>query len=304
MMRLTFRDQAQDRQTIALRLASTEDIARLAQDCTGSSVSTGPWSSLQAYLDEASKATTSPLPYYRPIDVVWWAGGPGRLPSGTIDRERRLVVTYTGNPRRSGGYASQAYVVLGPPWNAVLRAHMNASLRGIYITGAERDRLFIFRQEDIEAEAGVQADLLSAVKSSEDLSQVDELRTEAESQTKVRIGQQLFRKKLLVAWNGRCPITGISHEGLLRASHIVPWAECVGDVQRLDPNNGILLSALWDAAFDKGLISFKDEGTLLISRKLDRPAREALQIKPRMRLRGLRSPHHRNLAFHRERHGF
>ena len=48
---------------------------------------------------------------------------------------------------------------------------------------------------------------------------------------------------------GRCPITGIADTALLlRASHIVPWAEC-DDAQRLDIRNGLLLSALWDAAF-------------------------------------------------------
>ena len=45
---------------------------------------------------------------------------------------------------------------------------------------------------------------------------------------------------------GRCPLTGITDPALLRASHIVPWAEC-DDAQRLDVHNGLLLSALWDA---------------------------------------------------------
>ena len=61
-------------------------------------------------------------------------------------------------------------------------------------------------------------------------------------------------------WGGRCPITGITEPALLRASHIVPWADC-DDAQRLDVHNGLLLSALWDAAFDTGLVSFADDGT-------------------------------------------
>jgi predicted restriction endonuclease len=65
-------------------------------------------------------------------------------------------------------------------------------------------------------------------------------------------------------WGARCPITGITDPALLRASHIVPWAEC-GDAQRLDVHNGLLLSALWDAAFDVGLISFANDGTVLAS---------------------------------------
>jgi predicted restriction endonuclease len=50
----------------------------------------------------------------------------------------------------------------------------------------------------------------------------------------------------------------------LRASHIVPWADC-DDEQRLDIHNGLLLSALWDGAFDQGLVSFADDGAVLAS---------------------------------------
>src|SRR3977135_1680410 len=70
----------------------------------------------------------------------------------------------------------------------------------------------------------------------------------------------IFRDALMDYWGGRCPLTGITEPALLRASHIVPWAEC-DDAQRLDVHNGLLLSALWDAAFDAGLISFADDGT-------------------------------------------
>jgi predicted restriction endonuclease len=65
-------------------------------------------------------------------------------------------------------------------------------------------------------------------------------------------------------WGGRCAMTGIADPALPRASHIVPWFEC-SDEQRLDVHNGLLLSALWDAAFDKGLVSFADDGTPLAS---------------------------------------
>ena len=72
-----------------------------------------------------------------------------------------------------------------------------------------------------------------------------------------RIGQDIFRTALMNYWQSRCPLTGIADPALLRASHIVPWAEC-DDAQRLDVHNGLLLSALWDTAFDAGLVSFAD----------------------------------------------
>ena len=76
--------------------------------------------------------------------------------------------------------------------------------------------------------------------------------TEAERLVVMRVGQDIFRKALMDYWNGTCPLTGITDPALLRASHIVPWSECETDSLRLDVYNGILLSSLWDAAFDGG----------------------------------------------------
>jgi hypothetical protein len=104
-------------------------------------------------------------------------------------------------------------------------------------------------------------------------------------------------------WEARCPLTGISDPALLRASHIVPWAEC-GDAQRLDVHNGLLLSALWDAAFDTGLIGFADDGTVLVNPGLGTAARTALGIESAPRLPNLRDAHPTNLAVHRARRGF
>jgi putative restriction endonuclease len=75
-------------------------------------------------------------------------------------------------------------------------------------------------------------------------------------------------------WGGRCPLTGITEPVLLRASHILPWAQST-DEQRLDVYNGLLLSALWDAAFDAGLVSFGDNGVVLVDGRLGYAARAA-----------------------------
>jgi hypothetical protein len=127
--------------------------------------------------------------------------------------------------------------------------------------------------------------------------------TEAERMVIQRIGQDIFRDALMDYWGGRCPLTGINEPGLLRASHIVPWADCA-DAQRLDVHNGLLLSALWDAAFDRGLISFADDGAALASPRLSETARRALGVSRAPRLAGLRGGHRTNLALHRTRNGF
>jgi HNH endonuclease len=127
--------------------------------------------------------------------------------------------------------------------------------------------------------------------------------TEAERLVIMRIGQDVFRDALMDYWGGRCPLTGITESALLRASHIVPWSDC-NDEQRLDVHNGLLLSALWDAAFDKGLVSFDDDGILRVSTSLSKSARQALGVATVAQLRGLRDAHRANLAAHRARHGF
>lgn len=130
------------------------------------------------------------------------------------------------------------------------------------------------------------------------------LETETEAMRKVRIGQQTFRDALMAYWKGTCPLTGISEPALLRASHIRPWADC-DDIERLDVHNGLLLSALWDAAFDRGLVSFDDEGAALLAPSIGDRARAMLSadlVCPV--IKGLRADHRTRLRDHRKRHGF
>lgn len=78
--------------------------------------------------------------------------------------------------------------------------------------------------------------------------------SDAISQTKRRIGQSYFRRMVLANYGGRCALTGIDIPQLLLASHIIPWSN--NEKERLNPCNGICLSALYDRAFDQGLIGF------------------------------------------------
>lgn len=127
--------------------------------------------------------------------------------------------------------------------------------------------------------------------------------TDAERLVIQRVGQDIFRAALIRYWNGRCPLTGIADPALLRASHIVPWSECESDAQRLDVHNGLLLSALWDAAFDAGLVTFDDDGKVLASPTLSPTAAERLGI-PTSRNLKLTEAHCANLAHHKARHCF
>jgi len=68
-------------------------------------------------------------------------------------------------------------------------------------------------------------------------------------------------------------------------------------------HNGLLLSAVWDAAFDTGLISFADDGTVLAGPALSPASQAVLGIERAPQLANLRDPHRANLAAHRARHG-
>ena len=122
--------------------------------------------------------------------------------------------------------------------------------------------------------------------------------TEAERIEKIRIGQGIFRNALQTYWKGTCPITGITDTALLRASHIIPWARCESDAERLDVHNGLLLSSLWDAAFDDGLITFNDEGRAIASPALSATAIAALQLETAAPL-PLTPEHRVRLTWHR-----
>ncbi|AWK84633.1 HNH endonuclease [Photobacterium damselae] len=101
----------------------------------------------------------------------------------------------------------------------------------------------------------------------EDLSDIlrDSTTTETEKERliKARIGQGDFRTALITMWDG-CAVTGIKTKELLIASHIKPWRKALNS-ERLDPFNGLLLIANLDKAFDTGLISFDNNGQIMIS---------------------------------------
>ena len=89
------------------------------------------------------------------------------------------------------------------------------------------------------------------------------------SLTKQRRGQYYFRRMILANYGNHCALTGIDIPQLLLASHIIPWADKSHRQDRLNPSNGICLSALYDKAFDKGLITISpDDYTVCLSSAL------------------------------------
>ena len=89
--------------------------------------------------------------------------------------------------------------------------------------------------------------------------------TEKKSIIKSRLGQNIFRDRLLKKYS-KCQLCQISNEKVLIASHVKSWKESDNN-ERLDVNNGLLLCANHDALFDNHLITFDSNGKIIISEK-------------------------------------
>ncbi len=122
----------------------------------------------------------------------------------------------------------------------------------------------IFESERILAE---KENLTIETKYSELLFDIRDLKGETKlREVKTRVNQNVFRQIVVANYSGKCAITGIDVPELLFASHIVPWAK--NEDERLNPENGICLSALYDKAFDKGFIAINERYEVLISNEL------------------------------------
>lgn len=102
------------------------------------------------------------------------------------------------------------------------------------------------------------ADILSGTENLKGETKIREVKT--------RVNQDIFRQIVLANYNRQCAITGIDLPDLLVASHIIPWSK--NEVERLNPENGICLSALYDRAYDKGLIGITEKFEIILSTEL------------------------------------
>ncbi len=82
----------------------------------------------------------------------------------------------------------------------------------------------------------------------------------------VRKRQAFFRTSVLASYDGKCCMSGVTTSELLVASHIIPWASDVEN--RLNPRNGLCLSAIHDKAFDRGLITVAPDFSIRVSKKI------------------------------------
>ena len=92
-----------------------------------------------------------------------------------------------------------------------------------------------------------------------------------------RVGQGAYRKRIIHRWEYKCAVTNFNKLDILIASHIIPWSKAT-DQERLDVNNGLLLSPTYDALFDKHLITFDSKGKIQLSDQIELSAYQKIGI--------------------------
>ena len=122
--------------------------------------------------------------------------------------------------------------------------------------------------------------------------------TEREQLVKARVGQGLYRSRVELIEAG-CRLTGVTDRRFLRASHIKPWSKS-DNREKLDGNNGLLLAPHIDHLFDKGFISFEDDGRLLRSEALPQSVQDAWGMTPDAKTKPFSENQTHYLAYHRE----
>ena len=145
----------------------------------------------------------------------------------------------------------------------------------------ERDRIAITKDRG-ENTPNPFDDLLSDIEKIEADPSIPDVTTK-QALINARIGQGRFRADLMKRWGDACAVTGIEQSQLLRASHIKKWSES-NNKERLDPSNGLLLSANIDALFDRNLISFTSDGQMVVSDLVSEHTRKLLGLPMNLRL--------------------
>jgi putative restriction endonuclease len=96
-------------------------------------------------------------------------------------------------------------------------------------------------------------------------------------EVKTRVNQNVFRQIVIANYSGKCAVSGIDIPDLLVASHIIPWSK--NAEERLNPENGICLSPLYDRAYDKGYIAINERFEILLSSALKKKTHEGYHLK-------------------------
>jgi hypothetical protein len=210
------------------------------------------------------------------------------VPSCYLNWTREELVYFTGYKKDQGRYDSWLWKTIEPQQKKDREGRL---MTVVPRTGYEREALRSLitgtvdpdTRDDIEEETiNERADIGPTVR--------DQL-------IKARRGKDVYRRKLELI-EGTCRITGVADGAHLRASHIKPWYQCT-DQEKLDGFNGLLLSPHVDHLFDRGYITFGDDGSVMLAKGLNPDVLVRWGIQLPQNVGGFRPEQRRYLAYHR-----
>jgi putative restriction endonuclease len=190
-----------------------------------------------------------------------------------------------------------------PPKYSPLQSNGDGN-QGVYLAPVPPDMAVLLRKllngqvESVEQGVVVEAEAEADKEQQRIASDKTLPETERTQLVKARVGQGLFRSRVELI-EPRCRVTGIADKRFLRASHIKPWSQSK-DFEKLDGNNGLMLAPHVDHLFDKGFISFADDGSMLSSDSLPPAVLTAWSINGPAVLRPFGREQISYLAYHRE----
>jgi hypothetical protein len=199
-----------------------------------------------------------------------------QLPFGKLHARNREVITLATALNRTPSSIAMKLCNLA----SLDPVHQERGIRGLSkVSAADRSIWDAFHADwnGLAAASELLRDAILTVEqsnsSAEDAatrSQLDTVEFVGDSETirpqKVRLAQRFFRRAVVSSYDYRCCVSQIPVRSLLVASHIVPWAQ--SSELRANPRNGLCLSRLHDAAFDRGLVTIDEEFRLLLSPEL------------------------------------
>ena len=238
-------------------------------------------------------AVTAPKPNFRTVgsnwsDVGWYV---------------EVEFIELDNPIKPKDFIDQIYPLLSEKY-APLQSNGNG-LQGVYLTeisSAFADLLVMLSRADLSNIQNELAPILEGESEYEINLEIEARKLEGDLEkiqlTKSRRGQGIFKANVRLV-EDHCRITGVSNIKHLRASHIKPWSASNND-EKLDGFNGLLLSPHVDHLFDRGFISFRDAGQILVSRELSPVVLHQWSIHADQNVGEFREAQREYLEFHRD----
>lgn len=195
----------------------------------------------------------------RTIEVIHLANIIGRTPGSISMRLNNFASVDPYHQQRGIGGLPGGKKQVEPIWNEFIN---------------NKDEL-LFESERILAEkenVAIEKKFAEILKGTENLKGEYKLR-----EVKTRVNQDVFRQIVMANYENKCAITGIDIPDLLVASHIIPWSK--NEKERLNPENGISFSPLYDRAYDKGYIGINEKFEILISGELKKKSKKEYYLQ-------------------------